>query len=492
MQSVVSIDQFSEEDLTKLFKLAERFLADKIYRDPVRPHRIAAPPPDSKLQGRNRILATLFYESSTRTRLSFESAMTRLGGKVLSTPDSTSSSTSKGESIADTVRVVENYADIIIIRHPKDGASRVAAEYCSIPVVNAGDGSHEHPTQTLCDLFTLWKSSKANGREVSVREAISGMNVVLCGDLFHGRTVHSLAYALARFGARIIPAPADKNHDFPDYVRKRLLRDFKCEPSEIAKHDGHKSLPADVVYVTPDGSHQPTLFNAQYPNGSSIFTTQIRASGPFSMISSVDIVYQTRLQKERMRENSSAIEYPQVNAEFLKHSIYAKSKILHPLPRVDELSYDIDGDHRSEYFRQASYGVPVRMALISALLKLEGFESGLSGAPVAGYDDYAFPDSIRCENENCVSNANQERVYLKRKFALVDHDSLRCRYCDWEQQPKYQGDVHERVFAADRRRHFEPHRRIFFASEDDAVKAGFQLFKSRKARSSKAKTSISN
>src|SRR5262245_40610445 len=203
-RSVVTIDDLTNDEMEEIFRLADEFLGEMT--TPEEPYRI---------RGRRQtagkfVLATLFFEASTRTRLSFESAMTRLGGHCLSSSDASQTSAAKGETIADMVRVVSNYADAIVIRHPFEGAARVAADYATVPVINAGDGSHEHPTQTLCDLYTLRAAQAQKGQPRSI-QSLKNLNVVVWGDLRYGRTVHSLVYALARLHARIIPRPASRD-----------------------------------------------------------------------------------------------------------------------------------------------------------------------------------------------------------------------------------------------------------------------------------------
>lgn len=261
-----------------------------------------------------KILATLFYEPSTRTRLSFESAMIRLGGSVIGFSGVESSSVSKGESLADTIRTVANYSDIIAIRHPSEGAARIAAEYSKVPVINAGDGGHQHPTQTLLDLFTIKK----------IKGSIKGLNVMLAGDLKFGRTTHSLALALARFGVNLYFS-SPPGLDMPDYIIRTLKEEYSIN---------------------------------------SCISNDIR-----DYINKVDVIYMTRVQRERL-----------VEAEYLKYrGSYILTKevlkdvkedaiIMHPLPRVDEISKEVDLDSRAVYFEQAFFGVPVRMALISILL----------------------------------------------------------------------------------------------------------------------------
>ena len=233
-RSLVSIDDLSNDEIEAIFELADRFLDEMA--TPGKPHRIRG----RRTLARDFILSTLFYEPSTRTRLSFESAMLRLGGQVISSAEVSSSSAAKGETIADTVRVVENYSDILVIRHSHEGAAQVAVDYTDLPVINAGDGGHEHPTQTLCDLYTLRAGHRQ--RQKNSELSFSDITIELRGDLKHGRTVHSLVYALARFGARIIPAPAP-GCDLPPHVQQRLARDYNCylirkhEVAELAKGD---------------------------------------------------------------------------------------------------------------------------------------------------------------------------------------------------------------------------------------------------------------
>src|SRR5438045_3177075 len=208
---LISINDLSDAEIEKIFELTQTFLDE--LPDPNFSYRIGK----STNVAPNHILATLFYEPSTRTRLSFESAMLRLGGDVITSADPATSSAAKGESLADSVRVIANYADVIVIRHPRDGAARLAAEYSRIPVINGGDGSHEHPTQTLCDIFTLSKKNKR----------LKNLKVAISGDLKGSRTIHSFVYALARFGARIVPMPAP-GMELPAHVSERLRSDFGC------------------------------------------------------------------------------------------------------------------------------------------------------------------------------------------------------------------------------------------------------------------------
>jgi aspartate carbamoyltransferase catalytic subunit len=240
---VISINDLSDKDIEAIFDMAQAYLNE--LPDPHFPYRIGR----STKAASNYILAALFYEPSTRTRLSFESAMLRLGGEVITSADPATSSAAKGESLADSVRVIANYADIIVIRHPRDGAARLAADYSPIPVINGGDGSHEHPTQTLCDIFTLKKNHKD----------FRNLKVAISGDLKGSRTIHSFVYALARFGATIVPMAA-KGMELPAHVDRRLREEFHCHMVGIPKSEAEDAT-IDALYVTPKEPHQRSLFS---------------------------------------------------------------------------------------------------------------------------------------------------------------------------------------------------------------------------------------
>lgn len=263
-------------------------------------------------------LATLFYEPSTRTRLSFEAAMLNMGGSVLGFSSADSSSAAKGESVADTMRVISSYADICAIRHPKEGAPFVAASYSSIPVINAGDGGHNHPTQTLTDLFTMQK----------LKGHLDHLTIGFCGDLKFGRTVHSLINAMVRYpGARFILISPDELR-IPTYLREEVLE---------AKGISYKEV---------------TVLEDVMPE--------------------LDILYMTRVQKERFFNEE---DYIRLKDSFIldknKMSFARQDMlVLHPLPRVNEISTEVDDDPRAVYFKQAQFGVYVRMALILTLLGL--------------------------------------------------------------------------------------------------------------------------
>ena len=292
---------------------------------------------------RGLIMASLFFEPSTRTRLSFETAMLRLGGQLVSAVDVGATSLAKGETLADMARVVGGYADIVVMRHPWDGAARVVAEYAGVPVINAGDGGHEHPTQTLCDLFTLQRE----------RGTLQGVRIALWGDLKYGRTVHSLAYALARFGATILFRPAP-GLGIPDHVVRKLTTEYGGELRRYGTADQSETgglFSLDAIYVTPSTPHQLAMM--------------ADVSLQVELEKGVDAIYVTRLQRERRDatrgEGDVKKEYPVVDKKLLKEKTYRDSLVMHPLPRVDELAYELDADPRSMYFKQAARGVPVRM-----------------------------------------------------------------------------------------------------------------------------------
>src|SRR5690348_16032813 len=369
---LVSIEDLPIAEIEHIFDLADS-LADALARG------------ETKRIANGLIMATLFYEPSTRTRLSFESAMHRLGGAVISSPDMHTSSAAKGESLADTVRVVSAYADVIVLRHPSDGAARVAAEYAPVPVINAGDGSREHPTQTLCDLYVL---RRKKGR-------LRGLTVAICGDLKFGRTVHSLIYALARFGANIVAVPYN-GMNVPDYVLERIAAESKYGLSTVSMEE-LRSLAGgiDALYLTPNAPHQMTLFTSDIPlNG---------APPPAAAPAALDAFYLTRLQRERMDDKEDAGgKYGHFDVRALKTSRTHEAVVMHPLPRTDELAYELDNDPRAVYFEQAAAGVPVRMALIAWLLEQNGTERVRPAPPVPAIHFKAHP-APRCSNPGCIS-----------------------------------------------------------------------------------------
>ncbi len=406
---VVSIEDLETSDIERVFALADDFYA-RLERG------------EQITTAAGLIMATLFYEPSTRTRLSFESSMHRLGGAVISSADMQASSAAKGESLADTVRVVAGYADLIVLRHPHDGAARVAAEYAPCPVLNAGDGSREHPTQTLCDLYILRKK----------KGHLKGLTVALCGDLKFGRTVHSLIYALARFGANIVAVPTS-GMDVPDYVLERLAAERNYSFSTVTM-DELKSLAGglDALYLTPSAPHQMALFT-----GADALQT-IPASEPPA---SLDAFYVTRLQKERMSgKEAGAADYVRFDARALRTSRTSEAVVMHPLPRTNELAYELDTDPRAVYFEQAAAGVPVRMALIAWLM--EKAAATTSPRAIAEPIRFKAEPPPRCSNLNCITRF--EVAYLAPRFTLgrsADTTvlALKCDYCERDLKTEYVG-----------------------------------------------------
>ena len=361
--------------------------------------------------------------------------MLRFGGANITSADPAVSSAAKGESLADTIRVISNYADIVVIRHPRDGAARLAAEYSQIPVINGGDGSHEHPTQTLCDLFTLRSKKKS----------FKNMKIAISGDLKGSRTIHSFVYALARFGATIDPLPAP-GMELPAHVDRRLREEFHCRM--VSKDPGQVGS-IDALYVTADQPHQLSLI----PDPEIDYGLLVQKK--------IDAVYVTRFQKERWTEKERA--YPKIDAKFLDEAKYSDASVMHPLPRVNELDASLDSDRRAIYFQQAAYGVPVRMALISLLLhlhknkSLHQFDGGFAKPD---YPVYAQPigTGLQCDNANCITGDPAERQYAANKFYVVEEDSpqrcrLRCVYCEKDVEDKagefVVADTTRKTFAPD-------------------------------------------
>ncbi|MDI6735464.1 MAG: aspartate carbamoyltransferase [bacterium] len=313
LSSVIEVKQFKERELLEeIFSLAEEMeTADKqgMYG------KLA-------LTTRKKILATLFYEPSTRTRLSFESAMIRLGGEVISTEDApTFSSVTKGESLVDTIRVIGSYADVIVLRHHEEGSSKIATEVSPVPIINAGDGTGQHPTQALLDIYTIRKEL---GR-------IDDLEVGLAGDLLYGRTVHSLTYLLAQ---------------------QKGIKLYFVSPEEIR-------LPRDIIHYLEEekgGKEDKVSFEE---------TTDLK-----EIISKVDVLYVTRIQKERFRniEDYNRLRGSYVIDKEMVSLMKKTSRILHPLPRVDEIAIEVDNDPRAAYFRQVHNGLYLRMALLKMIL----------------------------------------------------------------------------------------------------------------------------
>jgi len=299
-KSLISINDYSKEDYLKILDLAAKFEAKPIQKI---------------LEG--KVIATLFFEPSTRTRLSFESAINKLGGKVIGFTDAASSSVKKGESLKDTIMTVANYSDLIVMRHPVEGSARYASEVSKVPVVNAGDGANQHPTQTLLDLYSILKT----------QGTLENLNIFLVGDLKYGRTVHSLLIAMSHFNPTF-------NFISPDFLKI---------PDEYKMFLDEKGI---KYYEHSD------------------FT---------EYIDEADIVYMTRVQKERF---SDPIEYEKVkNVYILRNNMLDNTKdnlrILHPLPRVNEINEDVDTNPKAYYFQQAENGVYARQAIIASILGLE-------------------------------------------------------------------------------------------------------------------------
>lgn len=295
---------FKVEELDEIFSLAE-----KIIKNPKKYSKIC----DGK------ILATLFYEPSTRTRFSFESAMMRLGGNVLGFSEPNSSSASKGETLADTIKMVSIYSDVIAMRHPKEGAARVASLYSKVPVINAGDGGHQHPTQTLTDLLTI-KNLKGN---------LKNKTIGLCGDLKFGRTVHSLIKAMSRYEGNEFILISPKELKVPDYIKEQVLEKNNIKFREVEALE--------------------------------------------DVIEELDILYMTRIQKERFFNEEEYLRLKDSYILNMEKMDKAKSDmiVMHPLPRVNEIDMEVDNDGRASYFKQAEFGMYVRMALICKLLGVE-------------------------------------------------------------------------------------------------------------------------
>jgi len=293
---VVSINDFSLDEINRVFELAEKMLP-------------GARGKESNHLMDGKLLATLFFEPITRTRLSFESAMNRMGGGVLGFSDPSGTSVVKGETLADTIRMAEAYTDVIVLRHPREGAARLASQFSTKPVLNAGDGAGQHPTQTLLDLFTILRE----------KGDIGDQHVVLLGDLKYGRTVHSLAYALSRFGA-------------------------------------------EITLVSPPQLTMPEEIHSYLSKKSNVHQTDSLEDA----VSDADVLYVTRIQKERFPDPTEYIHVAgmyKVDVPLLKQG-KDDLIVMHPLPRVKEISPEVDHTKYARYFQQAFNGVPIRMALL--------------------------------------------------------------------------------------------------------------------------------
>ena len=357
MRSLISILDFTTEELDQLIATAKD---------------IAAHPEKYWDACAHKKLATLFFEPSTRTRLSFEAAMLELGGTVLGFSEAGSSSAAKGESVADTAKTVSCYADIIAMRHPREGAPYVASRAATIPVINAGDGGHNHPTQTLADLLTI---NRELGR-------LNNLTIGLCGDLKYGRTVHSLIEAMSRYEGIKFVLISPKELQLPSYIRYNVLEKHQIPYTEVETME--------------------------------------------EVMGSLDVLYMTRIQRERFDDKA---EYERLKDSYVltaeKMSLAKKEMaVLHPLPRVNEISVKVDDDPRAAYFRQALNGKYMRMALI---LKLLGEAKADPVKEEIDTTDFVY--DLVCHNPKCISQVEQE---LPQIFKLTDKAANihRCIYCE--------------------------------------------------------------
>ncbi len=364
-RSLVSLDDFSLGDIDHLLRVAQEMVRR---------------PQDFRNTCSGRILATLFYEPSTRTKLSFESAMLRMGGSTLGFSDARSSSAAKGESIADTIRVMSSYADVLVMRHPMEGAAKLAAEYASVPVVNAGDGGHQHPTQTLTDLLTI----------VETKGGVRGHRVAFCGDLKYGRTVHSLIHTLARYQTRDFVLISPEELSLPKALKDEL------QQQQVTLHE-YRRLEDAIAHV--------------------------------------DILYMTRIQRERFPQEA---DYQRLKDSYvLDVDKLGLAKpdlmVMHPLPRVNEIAYQVDADPRSTYFRQAAYGVFARMALITLQLGL--IENAPGGVEQAATEPAGFRNDLLCPNPRCVTNGERSAQPSFRAHGSHPQTYV-CDYCEERIQAK--------------------------------------------------------
>ena len=360
MRSLIDIHDFSVEELDGLIAVAKDIMA--------RPEAYSE-------RCRGKKLATLFFEPSTRTRLSFEAAMLELGGSVIGFSEASSSSASKGESIADTAKIISCYADIMAMRHPMEGAPLVASVNATIPVINAGDGGHAHPTQTLADLLTI---SVEKGR-------LENMTVGFCGDLKYGRTVHSLIAALARYKGIKLVLISPPELRIPSYIKYEILEKYNMEYTECSSLD--EALPL------------------------------------------LDVLYMTRIQRERFADPTEYERLKDCYVLTVDKMECAKpdTMVLHPLPRVNEISVKVDSDRRACYFRQALYGKFMRMALI---LKLLDEAKDASKTPLI--KPGMLMNKIKCHNPRCITTCEQE---LDSLFSITDKSAgiARCVFCEAKQ-----------------------------------------------------------
>ena len=313
-----------------------------------------------------KIMATLFYEPSTRTQMSFQTAMIRLGGQIIGFDNPANSSVAKGETIKDTTKIVSNYADVLVIRHPIAGAAKAASLTTDCSVINAGDGGHLHPTQTLTDLLTLKIEKKT----------LSGLTIGMCGDLLNGRTVHSLCKALSMFENNKFVFISTPELGMPAYIK-------------------------DIIKANCSSFEEVNTLE--------------------EVIDKLDVLYMTRIQQERFASEEEYLAQKNTYVLDKKKMLLAGKNmiVMHPLPRVDEITVDVDEDERAMYFKQAKYGMYVRMALIMTILKEKKSSETLKGKIFSG---------VRCSNPKCITNHEE---YLPKSFrASRDETLLECEYCD--------------------------------------------------------------
>lgn len=366
MKHLIDPTDLTKQETDQIIALAQDIIADRQKYQEILVHKK---------------LATLFYEPSTRTRLSFTAAMMELGGNVLGFSDAKSSSVSKGETVQDTVRVVGCFADVIAMRHHIEGAQQYATEVSRVPIINAGDGSHSHPTQTLTDLLTIT-------RELG---HIDGITIGFCGDLKFGRTVHSLIKALSRYKDIKVILIAPDELKLPDYIKQDV-----CDRLGVQYREVHT-----MEEVMPE----------------------------------LDVLYMTRVQQERFLDMD---EFNRVKDSFVldaKKMSLAKEKmaVLHPLPRVNEILTEVDSDPRAAYFRQVENGKFVRMALITKLLEWKDDpahdnvgRAGMAGSNLLAADSAELPAGARCPNPKCICNNENAPA----RFHKTDSGAIRCCYCD--------------------------------------------------------------
>ena len=362
------------------------------------------------------LMANLFMEPSTRTLGSFESAMKRMGGQTITITDMKSSSMGKGETLADTIRTWSGYADLLTLRHPWEGSAKLAAGYSDVPVINAGDGSHEHPTQTLCDLFTLREE----------HGTLDGLRVVMCGDLKNGRTVHSLIFALLRFDAQIIFVPGERL-DLPDHIVDKITTEYN---SPLEKIDPETFDLSDVIREMNKGGNIDSIYATHgYPR--QLDKCQSDASLRSEKTKRNLVLYMTRRQNERDRNFREQAAYPKVDASVMRRKSLAEAIVMHPLPRIDEISTELDVDPRSRYFQQARNGVPVRMALIALLLKLKPWSQpvGIDGMTEIKKPEGKMTVLVECLNQECVTKKEPQSVNNKLVISTSESSFINCKYC---------------------------------------------------------------